>query len=82
MSSVSNPAASARRAFSRHSAAVAAPPIETPKRNGRTAADDFPERRQIRFDAEALLSSAERDAESGHDFVENQERAVPRREFA
>ena len=46
------------------------------------AADDFAEARQIRRDAEPFLRAARRQAETGHHFVENQQRAVRLRDLA
>ena len=46
------------------------------------AADDLAERRQVRRDAVQRLRAAERDAEAGHHFVENQQRAVLRAQLA
>ena len=46
------------------------------------AADDLAERAQVRRDAVALLRAAERDAEAGHHFVEDQQRAVLRAQLA
>ena len=43
-----------------------------------SAADYFSKRSQIRFDSVNFLRAAARDAKSGHHFVENQKRAVPR----
>ena len=42
------------------------------------AADDLAERREVGPDAVELLRAALRDAEAGHDLVEDQHRAVPR----
>ena len=47
-----------------------------------SAADHLAERGQVRPDAVALLRAAERHAEAGHHFVENQQRAVPRGDLA
>src|SRR6266404_1994578 len=40
------------------------------------ATDDFSETRQIRRDVEALLRPARTEPEAGHDFIENEERAL------
>ena len=46
------------------------------------AADDLAERGQVRRDAVQRLRAAERDAEAGHHFVEDQQRAVLRAQLA
>ena len=46
------------------------------------AADDLAQRRQIGLDAEQLLRAAVGDAEAGHHFVADQQRAVLLRQFA
>ena len=46
------------------------------------AADHLAERGQVGPDAVALLRAAEGDAEAGHHLVEDQQRAVPRRDLA
>ena len=51
-------------------------------RDRQAAADHFAERGQVRLDSVELLRAAEREAEARHHFIENQQRAVPRREFA
>ena len=51
-------------------------------RHRQAAADNLAERRQIRPDAETLLRAAQRHAEARHHFVENQQRAVTRGQFA
>ena len=42
----------------------------------------LPKHRQVRRDAEALLRAAGREAEAGHHFVEDQQRAVLLRDLA
>ena len=46
--------------------------------DGHAAADDLAERGEVRLDAVELLRAALRDAEAGHDLVEDQDRAVLR----
>ncbi len=50
--------------------------------DGQPAADDLAERRQIGPDAVKLLRPAARGAETGHDLVEDQQRAVRRGDLA
>ena len=45
---------------------------------GQAAADDLAQRGQVGRDAVDLLRAAEGDAEAGHDFVEDEQRAVLR----
>src|SRR5207244_13127666 len=48
----------------------------TERAHRQTAANDFAERSQIRPNSIKLLCAASRDAETGHNFIENQESAV------
>ena len=58
---------------------VAAPAVRADRH---AAADDLAERGEVGRDAVERLRAAERDAEAGHDLVEDQQRAVPRAELA
>ena len=44
--------------------------------DGQAAADDFAERGEVRRDSVQFLHAAFGDAEAGHDFVEDEQRAV------
>ena len=55
-------------------------PPKTP--DGQSAAHNLPQRHQVGIECVELAGAAERDAEAGHDFVDDQQRAVMRGELA